>query len=152
MAEAVTGVSPYARAEFGVGVVRLDGKKMAKSTGNLVLVTDVLAEHPAAALRLCLIDRPWAADWDYSVAELDAATQRLERLYQAAGRASASVQQAAAAAINAALRDDLDVPAALAVAEEAGGAAARSLIATLGLSELAQDPRMAHGYPRLPGR
>jgi len=34
-----------------------------------------------------------------------------------------------------ALRDDLDVPAALAIAEEAGGAAARSLIAVLGLSE-----------------
>ena len=33
---------------------------MAKSTGNLVLVSDLLAKHPAAALRLLLIDRPWA--------------------------------------------------------------------------------------------
>jgi len=140
MAQAVTGVRPHARARFGVGVVRLDGAKMAKSTQNLVLVSDVLAEHPAAALRLCLIDRPWARGWDYSVAELDAATARLERLYQAAGRnagasAQDSSQAAAAAAITAALRDDLDVPAALAVAEQAGGAAARSLISTLGLSE-----------------
>ena len=29
-------------------------------TGNLVLVSEVLAEHPAAALRLLLLDRPWA--------------------------------------------------------------------------------------------
>lgn len=140
MAEAVTGVRPYARARLGVGVVSLDGAKMAKSTGNLVLVSDVLADHPAAALRLCLLDRAWADGWDYSVAALDAATARLERLYSAAGRnAGASLtdssQAAAAAAISAALCDDLDVPAALAVAEEAGGAAARSLIATLGLSE-----------------
>ena len=136
MAQAATGVRPYARARFGVGVVSLDGKKMAKSTGNLVLVSDVLADHPAAALRLCLLDRPWADGWDYSVAALDAATARLERLYRSAGRASGTgPAEAAGEAIGAALRDNLDVPAALAVAEEAGGAAARSLIATLGLSE-----------------
>ncbi len=140
MAQAVTGVRPFARAVFEVGVVSLDGKKMAKSTGNLVLVSDVLAEHPAAALRLCLIDRPWALGWDYSAAELDAATARLERLYRAAGRNAGTAvqdasQAAAAAAIGAALCGDLDVPAALAIAEEAGGAAARGLIATLGLAE-----------------
>jgi len=152
MAQALTGVRPYARAIFEVGVVSLDGAKMAKSTGNLVLVGDVLADHPAAALRLCLLDRPWAKGWDYATAELDGATERLERLYRAAGRSAGgrasdssadplrdgrarASQAAAAAAIGMALCDDLDVPTALAVAEEAGGVAARSLIATLGLSE-----------------
>jgi cysteinyl-tRNA synthetase len=133
LAEAVTGVRPFARARFGVGVVSLDGAKMAKSTGNLVLVSDVLADHPAAALRLCLLDRPWSAGWDYSVAELEAATAKLERLYVAAGRRADS--DAASAAITEALRDDLDVSGALRIAEEAGGLAARGLIATLGLSE-----------------
>ena len=138
MAQAVTGVRPHARAIFEVGVVCKEGAKMAKSTGNLVLVSEVLAEHPAAALRLCLIDRSWAEAWDYSGAELDAATARLEQLYRMAGRGGAGAdasQAAAAAAITAALRDDLDVPTALAIAEDAGGAAARSLIATLGLTE-----------------
>ena len=141
MAQALTGVRPYARAIFEVGVVSLDGAKMAKSTGNLVLVSDVLADHPAAALRLCLVDRPWAQPWDYASAELDAATARLELLYRAAGSSlassspSAGSQVTAAAAISAALCNDLDVPAALGIAEEAGGAAARSLIATLGLTE-----------------
>ena len=133
MGEAVTGVKPFARARFGVGVVSLDGAKMAKSTRNLVLVSDVLADHPPAALRLCLLDRPWSAGWDYSVAELDAATAKLERLYLAAGRHSD--QDAAATAITEALLNDLDVSGALRIAEEAGGVAARSLIATLGLSE-----------------
>ncbi len=115
MAQAVTGVRPHARAIFEVGVVCMDGAKMAKSTGNLVLVSEVLAEHPAAALRLCLLDRPWAQAWDYASAELDAATARLEQLYRAAGRVGSSAdasQAAAAAAITAALRDDLDVPTA----------------------------------------
>jgi len=138
MAQAATGVRPYARAVFEVGVVSFGGTKMAKSTGNLVLVSDVLADHPAAALRMCLIDRAWANGWEYSAAELDTATARLERLYRAAARSAADsgpALEAAAAAITAALRDDLDVPAALEIAEEAGGAAARSLISTLGLSE-----------------
>lgn len=141
MAQALTGVRPHARAVFEVGVVCMDGAKMAKSTGNLVLVSDVLADHPAAALRLCLLDRPWARAWDYASTELDTATARLERLYSAAGRnaaasaASDSNQAAAVAAIGTALCDDLNVPRALDLAEEAGGAAARSLIATLGLGE-----------------
>jgi cysteinyl-tRNA synthetase len=137
MAQGVTQVRPYARARFSVGVVSLDGAKMAKSTGNLVLVSDVLADHSPAALRLCLIDRPWATGWDYSAAELDAATARLERLYLAAARRSSeeSSQAAAAAEITEALCDDLDVSRALDIAEETGGTAARSLIATLGLSE-----------------
>jgi cysteinyl-tRNA synthetase len=134
MAEALTGVTPYARAQFLVGVVRVNGEKMAKSTGNLVLVCDVLRTHPAAALRLCLIDRPWAQSWDYAARELESASARLDRLYQAAGRSGGS-QEPAAMKITEALHDDLDVPAALAIAEEAGGAAARSLIAVLGLSE-----------------
>jgi cysteinyl-tRNA synthetase len=136
MAQAVTGVRPGARARFGVGVVSLEGAKMAKSTGNLVLVSDVLADHSAAALRLCLLDRPWARGWDYSVGELDAATARLERLYLAAARSAQESSQAAAAAeVTAALCADLDVSRALDIAEETGGVAARSLIATLGLSE-----------------
>lgn len=134
MAEAVTGVTPYARAQFLVGVVRVNGEKMAKSTGNLVLVCDVLRNYPAAALRLCLIDRPWERSWDYEGQELESASDRLDRLYQAAGRSSGS-QESAVVKITEALHDNLDVPAALAIAEDAGGAAARSLIALLGLSE-----------------
>jgi cysteinyl-tRNA synthetase len=137
MAEAVSGVRPFARTRFGVGVVRLNGAKMAKSTGNLVLVSEVLENYAPAALRLCLIDRPWSATWDYSAAELEAATGRLERLFRAAGRGggSAAAAEAASEAVSDALCAGLNVSAALDLAEEAGGAAARGLIATLGLGE-----------------
>jgi cysteinyl-tRNA synthetase len=134
MAEAVTGVAPFARAWLHVGTVGLDGAKMAKSTGNLVLVSDVLAKHPAAALRLLLIDRPWAQAWEYDPVALDAAIARLERLYGAAARGALDTGTAAAHDVTAALLDDLDVPRALAVAEEAGGEAARVALSVLGLS------------------
>jgi cysteinyl-tRNA synthetase len=59
---------------------------MAKSAGNLVLVSDLLARYPAAAVRLMILDRSWADDWDYQPDLLDAAARRLESLYSAAGR------------------------------------------------------------------
>jgi cysteinyl-tRNA synthetase len=133
MVEAVTQVRPFARAWMHVGTVCVEGVRMAKSTGNLVLVSDVVTEYPAAALRLLLIDRPWALDWDYEPAALDAATARLERLYAAAAR-GAGEGSSAAGAVTTALLDDLDVPTALAVAEEAGGAAARLALSVLALT------------------
>ncbi len=134
MAEALTGVTPFARAWMHAGTVRVGGAKMAKSTGNLVLVGDVLEEHPAAALRLLLVDRRWAQSWDYDPAALDGATARLERLYAAAARGLVDDGTKAASAVTAALLDDLDVPSALAIAEEAGGEAARVALSTLGLT------------------
>ncbi len=131
MAEAFTGVRPYARAWLHAGTVMVDGVKMAKSLGNLVLVSDLLGAHSAAAVRLMILDRPWSEDWDYSDASLAAAAARLADLYQAAGRTHAA--GASAAEIRRLLATDLDVPAAVEVAIEAGGAAARLLAATLGL-------------------
>ena len=133
MAEAFTGVRPYARAWLHVGTVTIDGVKMAKSAGNLVLLEHVLGGHPAAAVRMMILDRHWSDSWDYRPALLDAAADRLAALYQAAGRA-ASAHPAAVPEIVRLLSSDLDVPAALDVAIEAGGAAARTLAATLGLT------------------
>jgi cysteinyl-tRNA synthetase len=132
MAEAVTGVRPFARAWLHVGTVGVGGIKMAKSVGNLVLVVDLLKEVPPAALRLLLLDRPWAAAWDYDPAMLDAAGARLERLYAAAARSGGS--DAAVDEVNAALADDLSVSRALDVAEESGGQPARTALAVLGLA------------------
>jgi len=136
LAEALTGVAPFARARLTAGTVRVGGAKMAKSIGNLVLVTDLLRDHPAAAVRLLILDRRWDADWDYEPADLAAAAARLERLQAASGRpdrAGAGGGGTALAAAAAALADDLDVPAALEIAEEEGGQAARSLGSLLGL-------------------
>ena len=136
MAEVFTGVRPFARARLNVGVVRVAGAKMAKSAGNLVLVGDLLAGYPAAAVRLLILGRRWDEDWDYDRAGLDAAAARLERIAAAAGRpgrATAGNGRAAVAAVRAALACDLDVPAALRIAEDDGGPAARTLGSLLGL-------------------
>jgi cysteinyl-tRNA synthetase len=133
MAEAFTGVRPYARAWFHTGVVTIDGAKMAKSAGNLVLLDDLLAAHPAGAVRLMILDRPWAQGWDYRPALLAAAAARLETLYRAAARKTPG-EAAAVGELRRLLANDLDVPAALDLATEAGGAAARTLASVLGLT------------------
>jgi len=134
LAEALTGVTPFSRAQLNAGVVRVAGAKMAKSAGNLVLVSELLKEHSAAAVRLLILDRRWDRDWDFSQAGLDEAAARLERLHAAAGRPDGGGDGGTAvAAMRAALARDLDVPTALQIAEEEGGQAARSLGTLLGL-------------------
>ena len=136
LAEALTGVTPFSRAQLNAGVVRVAGAKMAKSAGNLVLVSELLKEHSAAAVRLLILDRRWDRDWDFSRAGLDEAAAGLERLQSAAGRperAAGSDGGAGVTAMRAALAHDLDVPTALRIAEEEGGQAARSLGTLLGL-------------------
>lgn len=131
-AEDATGVRPFARSWLHAGTVTVGGEKMAKSTGNLVLVHDLFDDNwPPGAIRLLLIDRPWAESWDYSEEGLSAAAARLDRLWSRAG-ASVTDDVSEKAAVDA-LLDDLDVPKALDIAEEAGGHALRSVGALLGL-------------------
>jgi cysteinyl-tRNA synthetase len=132
MAEAATGVAPFARAHLHVGTVHQDGKKMAKSTGNLTLVADLLRDHSPGAVRLLILHRPWHAPWNFEPGGLDAAADTLESLFSAAARPGSS--DAGPAAVADALLDDLDVPRAVAVARESGGAAARSLMRVLSLT------------------
>jgi L-cysteine:1D-myo-inositol 2-amino-2-deoxy-alpha-D-glucopyranoside ligase len=131
MAEAASRITHLARGRLAVGTVHVNGAKMAKSTGNLVLVSQLIGEHRPAAVRLYVLDRRWADPWEFLPAELAEADARLERIYSAAGRQGGSA--AAPEAVVDALLANLDVPAALAVAEEAGGDAARLLLRTLAL-------------------
>jgi cysteinyl-tRNA synthetase len=129
-AEAALGVRPFARAWLRPGTVLRHGEKMSKSTGNLVFVHDVLEEWSSGAVRLAVLDRPWAADWEFGNDVLDRAEDRLQRLR---GLATHPGGRDAEGDVVARLADDLDVSGALDVAEEAGGAAAELLIEVLGL-------------------
>ena len=130
-AEAATGVTPFARSWLHVGTVRLAGEKMAKSTGNLVFVGDLVRRTSGAVVRTLLLDRHYGTPWDYSDDTLEAAGQRLDALRSAAGKAHGL--ESGPQAVLEALVDDLDVGRALDVAIEDGGQAARDLVAVLGL-------------------
>ena len=130
-AEAATGVAPFARAWMRVGTVRIGGEKMAKSTGNLVLVADLLKDHRPGALRLMILERHWSEGWDYSPELLVAAEGRLDALHTAAGRRGDD--EVAEREVVRRLLDDVDVAGAIGIAQESGGRSARVLIQVLGL-------------------
>ena len=129
--ERATGVTPFSRAWMHVGTVTKGGEKVAKSTGNLVFVMDLLQRHAPQAIRLHLLDRRWGESWDFDEGDLDAAAGRLEDLWSATGTAGGS--DAAVTAAVEALLDDLDVPLALSIAIDEGGEAARTVAKVLAL-------------------
>jgi cysteinyl-tRNA synthetase len=113
-------------------MVTRGGEKMAKSTGNLVFVADVLRDATPAALRMLICQRRWWDGWEFDAADLTAAEARVNALRHAAARISSDDDEARGAVIDA-LADDLDVPLGLALAEDAGGSAAELLVDVLGL-------------------
>ena len=129
LAEAATGVAPFSRSWLRAGTVSIDGVKMSKSLGNLILVDDLLRDYTPAAIRLMCLNRPWSQPWSYTPGELQAAATTLDELYAAAAKPG----QAGSALIPAALLDDLDVEEAVKIALLEGGQAARTLIDLLAL-------------------
>ena len=123
-AEAFTGVRPFARAWMHVGSVLVEGEKMAKSTGNLVYVHDVLDRYPPGALRLLILSRPWSEAWEFDEAGLEQAAGDLESLWRYG--AEPGDRDIAEHEVAIALLDDLDVPRALAMAKQSGASAPRS--------------------------
>ncbi len=128
LAEAATGVSPFAQHWLRAGTVRVGGHKMAKSSGNLVLVEDLLRDHSPASVRLLCLNRPYADAWDYAPALLDEAGATLDQLYSAGGKPGGDQPSPR---LREALLDDLDVAAAIGVALDEGAATARALIGIL---------------------
>ena len=136
-AEVFTGVRPFTRSWMHVGTVTVGGQKMAKSTGNLVFVHDLLERWPAAAIRYLILSRPWHESWGFDESELDRAELELEELRGLESKPGAS--SAAFAEVQRAMFENLDLPRALAVAKEAHGRVLRDLTHLLGL-QYVEDP------------
>ncbi len=123
-ATVLTG-EPFADAFLHVGMVAYKGEKMSKSLGNLVFIHRLLADGAdPMAVRLVLLAHHYRTDWEYTAEELDAAGARLARWRSAVAADAGADASATIAGVRAALRDDLDAPAALAAIDawaEAGG-------------------------------
>ncbi len=117
--ESLTGRKPFARAWMHTGMVRYQGRKMSKSLGNLVKVSQALQRAPAAAVRLYLISHTYGRDWDFDWKGLARSARLLERMRKfladdsRAGRRRTRPGRALMAEFNAALADDLDTPRAV---------------------------------------
>lgn len=149
----------YCRTWVHNSFVTVDGQKMSKSLGNVLLVRDLLAQAPGEAIRLALLSTHYRKPLDWNAPRLQAARQRLARYYGSLSKVAQIDTRPRAtpdAQVMDALRNDLNVPGALARLHElrtqldeaktdAGRAEAKSVLlasaAQMGL--LQQSPRAA---------
>jgi L-cysteine:1D-myo-inositol 2-amino-2-deoxy-alpha-D-glucopyranoside ligase len=110
--EAATG-EPFVRHWMHQAMVRKDGEKMSKSLGNLVFVSDLRQQWDPRAIRLAVSRHHYRDPWDWHDDLMPEAQARLER-WLAAGEGDGGLH-----GVRAALDDDLDTPAAIAVIDAA---------------------------------
>jgi L-cysteine:1D-myo-inositol 2-amino-2-deoxy-alpha-D-glucopyranoside ligase len=111
--EALTRKVPFARAWMHTGMVRYEGRKMSKSLGNLVKVSQTLQRAPAAAVRLYLVSHAYRRDWDFNWPGLAKAARLVERARAVVKDPGGTASPALVKEFNAALADDLDTPRAV---------------------------------------
>jgi L-cysteine:1D-myo-inositol 2-amino-2-deoxy-alpha-D-glucopyranoside ligase len=110
---------PFARTWTHVAPMRLGGKKMSKSDGNMIFVRDALKTTDPRALRLYLLDRHYRKPFDHDEALLDRARLREKALSDTFGRGPVGPigDDAYTRGALAALENDLNVPRALGIIE-----------------------------------
>jgi cysteinyl-tRNA synthetase len=119
--ENATDVHPFARHWMHVGMVALDGVKMSKSLGNLVIVHQLLANYTPDAVRALLASHHYRQKWEYFESDMQRAQALADRLKIAAtgdtSEDAAEVVSVTAQLSNTfmqAIDNDLDSPSALA--------------------------------------
>ncbi|MEO9138815.1 MAG: cysteine--1-D-myo-inosityl 2-amino-2-deoxy-alpha-D-glucopyranoside ligase [Jatrophihabitans sp.] len=114
-AEALTGEVPFASHYVHAGMIGLDGEKMSKSRGNLVLVSKLRGAHvDPMAIRLALLDGHYRADREWTGGRLPAAEARLTRWRTAVTLDAAPPAEALLAEVRDLLADDLNTAGAIA--------------------------------------
>ena len=148
--------APFVNVWMHNGFVNIDNEKMSKSLGNFFTIRDVLKRFDGETLRFFLIRTHYRSPLNFSDSHLEDARAALRRLYTAldAVPADDAVEidwnSGPASAFRAAMDEDFNVPAALAVLFELAGEVNRSrsaqasgLLKRLGgvLGVLQQTPR-----------
>ena len=82
--EAATG-EQFVRHWMHHAMVKMDGRKMSKSLGNLVFVSELLKEWDARSIRLVLVRHHYRHSWEWDDGLLEDADQRL-KAWTAVGR------------------------------------------------------------------
>ncbi len=117
-AEVLTGKAPFAGHYVHAGMIGLDGEKMSKSRGNLVLVSKLRQAHiDPMAVRLALLDGHYRADREWTGGRLPAAEARLARWRLAVATDAAPPAETLLGEVRERLADDLDTTGAVAAVD-----------------------------------
>ncbi len=111
------GGAPYCRMWVHNEFVTVEGQKMSKSLGNVLLVRDLLDQAPAEAIRYALLSTHYRAALDWTTVRLDEAKRTLVKWYralEACTTGSSSEEPVPDREVISALCDDLNTSVAFA--------------------------------------
>jgi cysteinyl-tRNA synthetase len=123
---------PFVRYWLHNGFLNVDNEKMSKSLGNFFTIRDVLGRYEGETVRFFMLRTHYRSPFNFSDANLDDARNALRRLYGALEAVPAQPlaeidwTHEAAARFRAAMDDDFNTPAAVAVLFELAGEVHRS--------------------------
>jgi cysteinyl-tRNA synthetase len=123
------GGKVFARYWLHNGMLNFGGTKMSKSIGNVLQVHELLELHPPEALRYALLSAHYRQPLEWSEALIEQSVRTLDRLYgtlRDLADVEAPDQPAIPTAVEAALCDDLNTPAALAELARIGAEARKA--------------------------
>jgi cysteinyl-tRNA synthetase len=133
---------PFASIWAHNGMLRFTGEKMSKSVGNVATIREALDRWGKETVLVFFLTGHWRKPIDYSEETMEQARARRDTLRNAFTLEAAPIDESRWAAFAAALDDDFDTPAALAVLHEwASGRQLELLrrgLAVFGLDSLAE--------------
>lgn len=111
----------YCRTWVHNSFVTVNGQKMSKSLGNVLLVRDLLRQAPGEAIRLALLSTHYRQPLDWNEERLVSSRRVLLRFYQSLASVEGNDEAAPDDDVVAALSNDLNVSTALARLHELVG-------------------------------
>ncbi len=124
---------PLAKVWMHNGFLQLNGEKMSKSAGNFFTIRDLLADWPGEVLRFNMLRSHYRQPIDFTLAGLRESWKTLERWYEVT---EPLADPAPSPEFFAALRDDLNTPAAIASLHQAEPSALAGGLGFLGFSNV----------------
>ncbi len=114
---------PLAKYWFHNGLITVNGVKMSKSLGNIILLEDVLKEYNGEAVRLTLLSAHYRQPLDWTRKRTESSAETLKKFYNALDGYSGngSVDQKLFSKFLNALNDDLNIPLGLSIMHEITG-------------------------------
>ncbi|MEK6852695.1 MAG: cysteine--tRNA ligase, partial [Nanoarchaeota archaeon] len=79
-AEAISGKRPYVKIWIHCAFLKVEGRKMSKSLGNIISIKNLLENQSPETLRLLLLSTHFRKDLDFTQKSLQAANTSIERI------------------------------------------------------------------------
>lgn len=120
--EHFTGIAPFVRNWMHTGMVYQEGEKMSKSLGNLTLVSDLLKDYSANAIRVALLNHHYRYPWECFPADLEVATEtaaRFQQVEELVGERVDGEDMLLRDRFHAAMENDLNTPEAILLLRQA---------------------------------